>query len=91
MSSGLYWIEVKRSAQRELSRLPGRAREAATAVVDGLAEHPRPHGSMALSGYPGLYRIRFASSYRVVYRVDDQTRVVTVLLIGHRKDVYRGL
>jgi len=46
---------------------------------------------MALSGYPGLHRIRFASSYRMVYRVDDQTVVVTVLLIGHRKDVYRGL
>jgi mRNA-degrading endonuclease RelE of RelBE toxin-antitoxin system len=32
-----------------------------------------------------------AGDYRVVYRVDDLGPAVTVLLIGHRKDVYRGL
>jgi len=28
-------------------------------------------------------------TYRVIYRVDDQARVATVVDIGHRRDVYR--
>lgn len=28
-------------------------------------------------------------TYRIVYRIDDDSRIVTVLLISHRKDAYR--
>jgi mRNA interferase RelE/StbE len=28
-------------------------------------------------------------TYRVIYRIDDKTRTVTVVDIGHRRDVYR--
>lgn len=28
-------------------------------------------------------------TYRVIYRIDDKTRVVTVVDIGHRRDIYR--
>ena len=28
-------------------------------------------------------------TYRVLYRIDDQARTVTVLAIGHRGDIYR--
>jgi mRNA interferase RelE/StbE len=28
-------------------------------------------------------------TYRVIYRIDDEARVVTVVDIGHRRDVYR--
>ena len=29
--------------------------------------------------------------YRIIYDVDDTTRTVTVALVGHRREVYRGL
>jgi mRNA interferase RelE/StbE len=28
-------------------------------------------------------------TYRVIYQVDDVARVVTVVDIGHRRDIYR--
>jgi mRNA-degrading endonuclease RelE of RelBE toxin-antitoxin system len=28
-------------------------------------------------------------TYRIIYRVDDKMRVVTVVDVGHRRDVYR--
>jgi hypothetical protein len=28
-------------------------------------------------------------TYRVIYRIDDKARVVTVVDIAHRRDVYR--
>ena len=28
-------------------------------------------------------------TYRVIYRIDEKTRVVTVVDVAHRRDVYR--
>ncbi len=33
------------------------------------------------------YRLRIGS-YRIVYRINITTKIVTVVLIGHRKDIY---
>jgi mRNA interferase RelE/StbE len=41
-----------------------------------------------LSGSEDRYRVR-QGRYRVVYGVDDSSRTVTVVKIGHRRDVYR--
>ena len=35
--------------------------------------------------------LRVAGRYRIVWQVDDAARSVVVVLVGHRKDVYRGL
>jgi mRNA-degrading endonuclease RelE of RelBE toxin-antitoxin system len=37
-----YHVEVKRSAQRDLARLPARVREDVARALNGLAENPRP-------------------------------------------------
>jgi len=29
--------------------------------------------------------------YRVIYEIEEQALIVTVIKIGHRRDVYRGL
>ena len=53
-----------------------------------LAEEPRPHGAEKLAGNDDRYRVR-QGNYRIVYSIDDKTKQVTVVKIGHRKDVYR--
>lgn len=53
----------------------------------GLANQPRPAGRHKLRGRDG-WRIR-VGNYRVIYEIDDQQSMVTVLHIGHRRDVYR--
>ena len=40
-----------------------------------------------LAGREG-WRIR-VGNYRVIYEIDDSARQVTILHVGHRKDVYR--
>jgi len=54
--------------------------------IDGLSEDPRPIGCEKLSGQE-RYRLR-QGVYRVLYDIDDFERVVTVVKIGHRPDVY---
>jgi len=56
--------------------------------IKSLATQPRPSGSEKLAGRLNLYHVR-QSNYRVIYSVDDQTRVVDVVKAGHRRYIYR--
>jgi mRNA interferase RelE/StbE len=52
-----------------------------------LAHSPRPPGNEKLSGQD-RYRIR-QGDYRIVYAIDDEARIVEIVKIGHRREVYR--
>jgi mRNA interferase RelE/StbE len=80
---------IKRSAAKELEEIGHRVdRQRVAERIQALADDPRPPGCEKLAGREGRLRIR-QGSYRVVYSVDDEVRIVTVFKIGHRKDVYR--
>jgi mRNA interferase RelE/StbE len=55
--------------------------------IEGLAANPRPSGCRKLRGYKDLWRIRIGD-YRVVYIIDDDTKMVSLTRIAHRRDVY---
>jgi len=52
-----------------------------------LADDPRPPGSQKLSGHKDRYRIR-QGDYRILYSIEDARLIVTVVKVGHRRDVY---
>ena len=82
-----YTIAILRRAQRELQRLPHEDYERVRDAIRALAQNPRPTGCLALRGRAG-WRIRIGN-YRVVYEINDVQHVVTILHVGHRRDVYR--
>ncbi|MFK0402179.1 type II toxin-antitoxin system RelE/ParE family toxin [Microbacterium sp. NPDC090225] len=90
MTSKSYDVQVARPAFRALQRLEPKFADAVLRFLDGpLSENPRrvtkPLGAELEgqhSGYVGI-------AYRVVVRIDDDARVVYVLRIAHRADVYR--
>ena len=82
-----YTLAILRRAQKELSDLPQDAYARVRDAIRNLAEEPRPSGSKKLAGRAG-WRIR-VGSYRVVYEIDDPNRMITVMHMGHRRDVYR--
>ncbi|MEA3459768.1 MAG: type II toxin-antitoxin system RelE/ParE family toxin [Chloroflexota bacterium] len=82
-----YTLLILRRAQKELAQLPSMAYERVKAAILKLGENPRPRGCRKLAGREG-WRIR-VGDYRVIYEVDDERQTVTVLHIGHRRDVYR--
>ncbi|HET7924431.1 MAG TPA: type II toxin-antitoxin system RelE/ParE family toxin [Rhodanobacteraceae bacterium] len=55
--------------------------------AESLREEPRPPGAIKLMGQE-RYRIR-QGDYRIIYAVDDDLIIVTVVKVGHRSDVYR--
>jgi len=60
------------------------------AELERLRRQPRPSGAKVLHGPDRLLRVR-VGRYRIVYQVDDVTPSVRVVLVGHRRDVYRRL
>ncbi len=85
----MYKVELRRRVQDKLDSLPESDREMVTGALLSLEEDPRPRGVEKIRRKE-LWRVR-KGDYRVVYNVDDDARIVTVVRIGHRKDVYRGL
>ena len=57
------------------------------AAIRSLADTPRPLGVRKLADRIAL-RLR-VGDYRIIYSVDDNHRTVTVIAIGHRREVYR--
>jgi len=56
-------------------------------AIAGLGENPRPKGYKKLKGEEA-YRIR-VKDYRIIYEIDDTKITVIVIVVGHRKEVYR--
>ncbi len=84
----MYKIELRRKAQRSLDKLPKGDFDAILDAVKGLANSPRPKGVEKIKS-AGLWRLR-QGDYRIVYSVDDGKKTVTVLRIGHRREIYRS-
>ncbi len=82
-----YVVILKRPAERELDRLPAQVRQRITQKLLELEDNPRPHGVQKLHGQD-RYRVR-VGDYRVLYLIDDRTKTVEVVAVGHRRDVYR--
>ena len=84
-----YSLRIKASAGKEVERIePKRMRRAIVDRIRGLAAEPRPPGCEKLSAAKGRYRVR-QGSFRIVYEVRDHDRVVVVVAVAHRRDVYR--
>ncbi len=83
-------LKITGTARRQLAeQLPEAIAFAAYEFICGpLLQNPHRVGKRMM---PPLDDRRSArrGTYRVVYRIDDENRCVTVLAIGHRSDIYR--
>ncbi len=84
----MYRLEVSHTAHRQISRLPAETQERVNKAIAVLAENPRPPGSKKLTAREG-YRVR-VGDYRILYQVDDRTKLVIIYRVMSRADVYRA-
>ncbi len=85
----MYKVEVRRRAQRALDKLPKSDFEVVIEAIKGLAQTPRPEGTEKVKT-TGLWRIR-QGDYRIIYAIEDNDHLVTVVRVGHRREIYRAL
>ncbi len=88
--AALYKIVFKRSVLKDIRSLPQSILQSIQQRILALSDNPIPSGAEPIAGYKNFYRIRIGT-YRIVYEVSVTIRIITIVKIGHRKDVYRNL
>jgi len=83
-----YKVELKKSANKELAKLPKPTLKKVVLKLKALGQEPRPPGCKKLKSNEELWRVR-AGDYRVIYTIDDALLKIDVRKIRHRKDIYK--
>lgn len=81
-----YEVEVKKSVQNSLKKIPKKDQLRISGVIDSLAENPLPPKALKLTGRDG-YRIR-VGKYRIIYTFNNRVFRVLDIQIGNRKNAY---
>lgn len=83
-------LRVTPTVRRALAeRLPESVAFAAFEFINGpLLDNPHRVGRCLLAPLDDRYSAR-RGSYRIIYRIDDKTRTITVVDVDHRSDVYK--
>ena len=86
----LYELRTTSTVRRALGEvLPEAVAAAAHEFITGpLLREPYRVGKRLLPPMDDRYSAR-RGTYRIIYRIDEKNRVVTVVDVDHRRDVYR--
>jgi mRNA interferase RelE/StbE len=89
VTSRRYSLEFAPKALRALRKLDRLVVERIRTAMEALRDEPRPAGAKTLTGVHGVWRIRVAGDYRVLYTINDDEVVVLIVDVGHRRQIYR--
>jgi len=78
---------VRASAERELRAVPKEDLRRIRRKIEALTHDPTPQGCKRLTGET-RYRLR-QGDWRIVYEINFELRVVEIVKVGHRREVYR--
>lgn len=89
MRSKTYQVVFKKSALKELQSLPKKIQQKILDAVQLLSLNPYTEllQIKKMKGVDALYRVRI-QDYRIIYLIENQMIKVTIIKIGHRKEVY---
>jgi mRNA interferase RelE/StbE len=83
----VYQVSLSLRARRETRRLDRQVLARIAKAIDNLAENPRPQGCLKVKTKERLWRIR-VGDWRIGYEINDETRVLRILTVGHRREFY---
>ena len=84
-SSGSIDIRWERRAVKEVALLPKPDRKRVVAAVEGLRDDPTK-GSILSAEWKGFRRLRIGA-YRVVHAYQGRDLLISVVRVGHRREV----
>ena len=81
------YIKIIPRAQKDLDKLEEKLFNDIKDKIGSLKNNPRPPGCEKLTDEEG-YRVR-VRNYRILYRINDKSKIVFVYRVRHRREVYR--
>ena len=86
----MYSIEYLESVQDDLGGLSKAIKaKLKKAIEKKLILNPIEFGKPLQYSLKGLRRLR-VEDYRIIYQIDNENKIVLIVKIGHRKEVYEG-
>ncbi|MEX0958495.1 MAG: type II toxin-antitoxin system RelE/ParE family toxin [Burkholderiales bacterium] len=83
-----YELVFKKSVAKDLRAFPKQDVRRILQRIRSLADNPRPMGCEKLSGQE-RYRVR-QGTYRIIYEIEDNRLIVTIVKVAHRREAYRS-
>jgi mRNA-degrading endonuclease RelE of RelBE toxin-antitoxin system len=84
-------VALTRAARRDLHLLQGGPQQAATEILEDLAEDPELVPAIELRRNPNVWRIRFHNNYRMIYQLSRAEKRIIVVRIKSRDKAYEGM
>ena len=85
---GYYKVDFKSSVRKDFRSIDRNITSKIWGEIEKLSVNPRPHNSAKLEGTDKSYRLKIGV-YRVIYQIDDRTKNVVIIAVGHRREIYR--
>ena len=82
-------IEYTETSRKQLTKLDKTMQKRILDYMDevGQLDNPRSRGKALVDNMRGLWRYR-VGDYRVICEIQDSKIIISVLKIGHRKNIY---
>ncbi|MCD6487024.1 MAG: type II toxin-antitoxin system RelE/ParE family toxin [Syntrophobacterales bacterium] len=85
-----YTIKFRPAVEKSLKKLPKKELIRIKRKIDALAENLPDPATTKIKGNNNFHKIR-SGDYRIIYEIHDDTLVILVAKIGHRKDIYKHI
>jgi len=85
-----YIIKFRPAVEKNLRTLPQKDLIRIKRKIDALAENLPDRAITKMKGNNNFHKVR-VGDYRVIFEIHDDTLVILVVKIGHRKDIYKHL
>ena len=86
-----YTVRLEKAAQKSLKKMDKNDSKIITAWISKNlvnCEDPYIHGKALQGNLKGKWRYR-VGNYRLITNIDDENITILVLVIGHRKEIYK--
>ena len=80
-------VILSKSVRRQIEALPIAIQERIIDTIRLLVDDPYPQGAKKLHARTG--RCIRIGEYRIIYDINDDESTITLLKVGHRRDMYR--
>jgi mRNA interferase RelE/StbE len=84
----MYKVIVPHKVSRAIKKLDTRYQPRIYRAILSLKNSPQSKGKPLVGSLKGIYSLRIGI-YRILYHINGQLVTVTILQVGHRKDIYQ--
>ena len=85
-----YTIKFRPAVEKNLRTLPKKELIRIKSKIDAIAENLPDRAKTKMKGNNNFHKTR-VGDYRIIYEIHNDTLMILVIKIGHRKDIYKHI